>query len=64
MAVGPETTSTVVVTWQPETGIRYVIVVVPMLIPDIMPEVRSGFAIVVSALLHVPLPPTVLDRTE
>ena len=39
-------------------------VVVPTLIPDTMPEVRLGFAIVVSALLHVPLPPTVLDKTE
>jgi hypothetical protein len=64
MAVGPETTSTVVVTWQPETGIRYVIVVVPTLIPEIIPDVRFGFAMVVSPLLHVPLPPTVLERTE
>ncbi len=39
------------------------IVVVPTLNPDIIPEVRSGYAIVVSALLHMPLPPTVLYRT-
>lgn len=52
------------VTLHPEVGILYVIVVVPTLIPDTIPEVRSGFAIVVSALLHVPLPPTVLDKTE
>jgi hypothetical protein len=38
-------------------------VVVPTLLPVTMPDVIPALAIVVSALLHVPLPPTVLDRT-